>query len=62
MTNRRINTPRSLVQTGLQALALVSLARKIGPRRIGHLAALATEGYLAHMNRGRRGHGRRADW
>ncbi len=62
MTNRRINTLRSLVETGLQALAFVSLARKIGPRRIGRVATLAAEGYLAHPNRGRRGRGGQADW
>ena len=56
MTNRRIKTLRSLVETGLQALAFVSLARKLGPRRIGRVAVLAAEGYLAHP-RGRRGRG-----
>ncbi len=61
MTNRRINTLRPLVETGLQALAFVSLVRKIGPRRIGRVAALAAEGYLAQPNRGRRGGGRHAD-
>jgi hypothetical protein len=54
MTNRPINALRSLVETGLQTFALVSLVRKIGPRRIGRVAALAAEGYLAHAGRGRR--------
>jgi hypothetical protein len=47
MTNRRINTLRSLVGTGMHAVALIQLVRRIGPRRIGRIAALATEGYLA---------------
>jgi hypothetical protein len=53
MTNPRTETLRSLVVTGLQLTALVSLARKIGPKRIGRVAALATEGYLANAKRGR---------
>jgi len=54
MTNRRIAALRSLVKTGLQAVALVSLVRRIGPRRFGRIAALATEGYFADARRGRR--------
>jgi hypothetical protein len=54
MTNRRVNALRSLVETGLQTFAHISHARKIGPRRIGRVAALAAEGYLAHAGRGRR--------
>ena len=54
MTNRRINALRSLVETGLQAVAFISLVRRIGPRRIGRIAALATEGYLAKARRGPR--------
>jgi hypothetical protein len=56
MTNRRINALRSLVETGLRAVALISLVRRIGPRRIGRIAAFATEGYLAKASRGRRRH------
>ena len=56
MTNRRINALRSLVKTGLQTVALISLVRRIGPRRFGRIAALATEGYLANASRGRRRH------
>jgi hypothetical protein len=54
MTNRRISALRSLVETGLQAVAFISLVRRIGPRRIGRVAALASEGYLAKQTRGRR--------
>jgi cation diffusion facilitator family transporter len=53
MHKRRINTLRSAVETGLQAVALVSLVRRIGPRRIGRIA-LATEAYVANSRRGRR--------
>jgi hypothetical protein len=38
----------------MKALALVSLARTIGPRRIGRLATLAAEGYFLRSRRGRR--------
>ena len=54
MHKRRINTLRSAVETGLQAVALISLVRRIGPRRIGRIAALATEAYVANSRRGRR--------
>jgi hypothetical protein len=54
MSKRRINQFRSLVGTGLQAVGFVSLVRRIGPRRIGRIAALATEGYLAEARRGGR--------
>jgi hypothetical protein len=54
MTSRRINALRSLVETGFQAVAFISLVRRIGPRRIGRIAVLASEGYLAKGRRGRR--------
>jgi hypothetical protein len=54
MSKRRINALRSLVEPGLHAVAVISLLRRIGPRRIGRIAALATEGYLANASRGRR--------
>ena len=57
MKNRRIATLGSLAKTGLQMAAVISLARKIGPKRIGRIAALATEGYLANARRGRRRQG-----
>jgi hypothetical protein len=54
MTNRRFTAFPSLVKTGVQAAALISLVRRIGPRRFGRVAALATEGYFANSRRGRR--------
>ena len=54
MTNPRFTALRSLVKTGLQAVALISLVRRIGPRRFGRIAAFATEGYLDYARRGRR--------
>lgn len=54
MTNRRIDLLRPLAETGLQAVALISLVRRIGPRRVGRIAALAGEGYLAKARRTRR--------
>ena len=54
MTNPRFTALRSLVKTGLQAIALISFVRRIGPRRFGRIAALATEGYFANARRGRR--------
>ena len=57
MTKRRINTLRSLAGTVLQVVAFASLVRKVGPKRIGRIAALATEGYLTKESRGRRAHG-----
>ena len=54
MTNRRFTAVRSLVETGLQAVSFISRVRRIGPRRFGRIAALATEGYLADARRGRR--------
>jgi hypothetical protein len=54
MNKRRISALRSLVEPGLQAVAFISVVRRIGPRRIGRIVALATEGYLANARRGRR--------
>jgi hypothetical protein len=54
MSKRRINALRSLVEPGLQAVAFISLVRRIGPRRTGRIAALTTKGYLATASRGRR--------
>jgi hypothetical protein len=55
MIDRHINALRSFADAGLHTVALVSLVRRIGPRRIGRLAALATEGYLANESRRRSG-------
>jgi hypothetical protein len=54
MTNRRLTALRPLVRAGLQAIAVISLARRIGPTRIGRIATLAGEGYLVKTRRGRR--------
>jgi hypothetical protein len=54
MTNRRFTALRSLIEPALQAVALISLVRRVGPRRFGRIAALATEGYLTNASRGRR--------
>jgi hypothetical protein len=51
MKRRPTNSVGSIVGTALKAFALVSLARSVGPRRIGRLAALATGGYLTHLGR-----------
>jgi hypothetical protein len=51
---RRFETGRKLIGPGLQALALVSLVRRIGPRRAGRLAATLTGAYLEHALRGGR--------
>jgi hypothetical protein len=51
MKRRPTNGVGSIVGTALKAFALVSLARSVGPRRIGRLAALATGGYLTQMGR-----------
>jgi len=53
MKRRRTNRLGSMIATALNALAVVSVARKIGPRRIVRVAALATEGYLTQLRRGR---------
>jgi len=54
MTSRRFTALRSPVEAALQPVALISLVPRIGPRRIGSIAALATEGYIANASRGRR--------
>ena len=53
MKRRPMNSVGSIVGTALKAFALVSLARSVGPRRIGRLAALASEGYLTQVARRR---------
>ena len=53
MKRQRTNRLASMIATAVNALALVSVARMIGPRRIARVAALATEGYLTRMGRGR---------
>jgi hypothetical protein len=49
---RKTHKLGSAMATALQALALVSVARRVGPRRIGRVAALATAGYLTQLRRG----------
>ncbi len=53
MKRQRTNRLGSITATALNALALVSVARMIGPRRIARVATLATEGYLTRLRRGR---------
>lgn len=53
MKRHRTNRLSSMTATALNALALVSVARMMGPRRIARVAALATEGYLTRLRRGR---------
>ena len=52
MKRQRTNRAGSMIATAVNALALVSVARMIGPRRIARVAALATEGYLTRQRRG----------
>jgi hypothetical protein len=52
MEHRHTHRLGTTIATAMKALALVSVARKIGPRRIGHVAALATVGYLTQLRRG----------
>ena len=54
MTRERTRAIGSIVATTLQAFALVSLVRTIGPRRIGRLATLAAEGYFLRSRGARR--------
>jgi hypothetical protein len=54
MTREQTRMIGSLIATAMKAFALVSLARTIGPRRIGRLATLAAEGYFLGSRRGRR--------
>ena len=51
MTHRRNHKLASTIATTMKVVALVSVARRIGPRRIGHVAALATAGYLSQLRR-----------
>ena len=53
MKRQRTNRLGSMIATAVNALALVSVARMIGPRRIARVAALATEGYVTRLRRGR---------
>ncbi len=53
MKRQRTNRLGSMIATAVNALALVSVARMIGPKRIARVAALATEGYLTRQRRGR---------
>src|SRR6266516_2833689 len=46
---QRTNRAGSMIATAVNALALVSVARMIGPRRIARVASLATEGYLTRL-------------
>ena len=53
MKRQRTNRLGSMIATALNALALVSVARMIGPRRIARVATLATEGYVTRLRRHR---------
>jgi hypothetical protein len=53
MKCQRTNRLGSMIATAVNALALVSVARMIGPSRIRSVAALATEGDLTRLRRGR---------
>jgi uridylate kinase len=53
MKRQRTNRLGSMIATALNALALVSVARMIGPKRMARVAALATEGYFTRLRRGR---------
>jgi hypothetical protein len=50
-SRRRHRTAKTIAMTGVNILALASLARRIGPKRVVRLAALATEGYLGEVGR-----------
>ena len=54
MAKKRTHTIGSLLATALKTFALVSLARTIGPRRIGRLATLGAEGYFLRSRRAHR--------
>ena len=56
MTRRQNHKLGSTIATAMKVLALVSVARRIGPRRIGHVAALASVGYLTQLRRAARHH------
>jgi hypothetical protein len=51
MTRERTKKLGSAIASAMEVLALVSVARRIGPKRIGHFAALATAGYLSELRR-----------
>jgi hypothetical protein len=51
MTRERTRKLGSTIGTAMKVLALDSVARRMGPRRIGHVAALATAGYLSQLSR-----------
>jgi len=53
MKRQRTNRLGSMIAAALNALALVSVARMIGPKRMARVAALATEGYFTRLRRGR---------
>lgn len=53
---RHANAKR-IVETGLNTLALASLVRRIGARKLVRVAALATEGYLGKIARHQRRRG-----
>jgi hypothetical protein len=56
---RRSHAARKVLSTSLQALALVSIARQIGPRRARRVAAVAAKAYLEHLRHGGRSRKRR---
>jgi hypothetical protein len=45
-SHRKLHAAKAIAEAGLNALALVSLVRWVGPRRLARVAALATEGYV----------------
>jgi hypothetical protein len=54
MAAQRAHRLGSMITNALKAYALVSVVRSVGARRLGRLAALATDGYLIRRRRGRR--------
>jgi hypothetical protein len=50
---QRTNKLGSMLAIALNTVAVVSVVRMMGPRRIARLAALATEGYLVRLGRNR---------
>jgi hypothetical protein len=50
---KRIHRLRSTLATTMQVLTFISLARKVGLRRIGRVALTASEMYLTRPGRGR---------
>jgi hypothetical protein len=53
MKRQRTKRLGSMIAAALNALALVSVARMIGPKRMARVAALATEAYFTRLRRGR---------